>query len=68
MRFADLFAAVDLSIFPLIGLLIFVTVFVAVAIRAFRETTKTMTHTARLPLDDGTVRATISTVDQETAR
>ncbi|MAY75579.1 MAG: hypothetical protein CMJ31_12865 [Phycisphaerae bacterium] len=58
MRLSDLFADGGLTFFPIVGLLIFFGVFVAVGFRVMRKGRTEMNHNARLPLEDGAVAAT----------
>ena len=51
--FAALFDKSPLLLYPLAGLIIFMTIFAAAVIRAFRQPRAEREARARLPLDDG---------------
>lgn len=53
MRLSDVVGGMGLSIFPVVGLLIFLGVFTAVTVRALRLRRSDVTHFAGLPLDGG---------------
>ena len=55
MRLSDLFSAVDMTVYPVLGLLIFLGVFIAVAVRAARSKQSEMDYNAMLPLEDAAV-------------
>lgn len=42
----------DLSVFPKVGLLLFLAVFIAVTVRALRTPRAQVRHLANMPLDD----------------
>lgn len=52
MRFSDVLAALDISLYPIIGLLMFVAAFLLVAIRVARSTRGEMDYNAAIPLGD----------------
>jgi cbb3-type cytochrome oxidase subunit 3 len=58
MKLSDLVSNLGLSIFPIVGLILFLAVFIGVVIRATsRRRAADLDHAARLPLDDGPVLA-----------
>ena len=48
----------SVAFYPILGLLIFVLVFVLVIVNTWRMTKSEVEYAGRLPLDDGTVDAT----------
>ena len=56
MRASDAIQHLGLAIYPLVGLLSFFSVFVAVSWRALRAKKSEMKHHAALPLEDLTER------------
>ncbi len=56
----------DLSVFPKVGLLVFLAVFIAVTVRALRTPRAEVRHWANLPLDD-TTTSTTDTHDEGSA-
>ncbi len=57
MRLTDIVSAFGLTFFPIVGLLIFLAVFVAVSVRAVRTPRGLARAWAALPLEDGDRRA-----------
>ncbi|MEM7629125.1 MAG: hypothetical protein AAF356_06860 [Planctomycetota bacterium] len=53
MRFSDVLAALDIGLYPIIGLVMFVLAFAIVAWRVMRSTRDEMTYNAEIPLTDG---------------
>ena len=53
MHMSDIISHLDLTIFPIVSLFIFLAVFVAVTIRAFKTRKTDINHYASLPLDGG---------------
>jgi hypothetical protein len=53
MRLSDVIGGMGLSVFPIVGLLIFLGVFTAVTVRALRLRRSDVTRFAGLPLDGG---------------
>lgn len=53
MRMSDVISHLGLTVYPIVGLVIFLTVFTAVTVRALRARQGEMDHCASLPLDDG---------------
>jgi cbb3-type cytochrome oxidase subunit 3 len=57
MRLSDIMAGLDLTVFPQVALVIFLTVFAAVIARTLRRSRRAeLTHAAMLPLDDGPIQ------------
>lgn len=52
MRLSDIMSAAGLSIYAEAGLVVFLVAFVAIAIRAFKNSAESAPELARLPLDD----------------
>ncbi|MEM1329774.1 MAG: cbb3-type cytochrome c oxidase subunit 3 [Planctomycetota bacterium] len=52
MRLSDVFGHLDLTIYPKIALVLFVTVFLAVVFRALRSPKRQMAEYSRMALDD----------------
>lgn len=61
MRLSDVMSYLDLTTYPIIGLLCFVAVFLAVAWRALRSSSEAMRHHGSLPLDSDTMTRTAVT-------
>ncbi len=59
MRLSDLISGLDMTVFPIVGLIIFFAVFVAVSIRALRVGKDESSRCAALPLDDRDGAATL---------
>ena len=55
MRMSDLVGAMDLTIFPIIGLVIFVSLFGVLIARALLSDPREGRRAAGIPLDDGEV-------------
>jgi hypothetical protein len=51
--FAQMFRDSPLLLYPLVGLVIFIMIFAAAAIRAWRHPTQVLDARSRMPLDDG---------------
>ena len=58
MRLTDLVSGMDISLFPIIGLIVFGLVFLAVTIRTLRSPRDRAERAAFLPLEDGEDTAT----------
>ena len=54
MRLSDVVSYLDITVYPIVGLLAFCSVFVLVAWRALRTPTAAMERRAALPLDSDT--------------
>lgn len=52
MRLSDIMSAMDLAVFPEIGLVIFIGVFIALALKTFRTPNNQSEEAARIPLSD----------------
>ena len=59
MRLSDLISSLDMTVYPIVGLVIFFAVFTAVSIRALRVGKDESRRCAALPLDDGDGAATL---------
>jgi len=57
MRLSELMSSLELWVYPTVGLLSFVGVFAAVAIKAMRTSPDDAAAQGRLPLEDGTTDA-----------
>lgn len=55
MRLSDVFGHLDLTTYPKIGMIIFMTIFVAVVYRVLRASKQEMSHCSRMAMDDGLV-------------
>ncbi len=53
MRLSDFVSSLGMTVFPIVGLIIFFAVFTAVSIRALRIGKDESSRCAALPLDDG---------------
>lgn len=67
MRMSDIVSHLDLTIFPIVGLVIFVLVFTAVTVRALKTRKADIARFAALPLDGGEPTDTINTREQRHA-
>lgn len=63
MRLSDVVSAMGMTVFPIIGLLMFVSVFVAMAWKVARATRTEMDACAHLPLEGGEPHATGARAD-----
>lgn len=68
MRFGELIASLEMSMFPIIGLLLFVAAFAMVGWRVARSTREEMTHHAALPLGDAAGDSGTDEIDGGTGR
>ncbi|USN99956.1 MAG: cbb3-type cytochrome c oxidase subunit 3 [Phycisphaeraceae bacterium] len=53
MRLSDVISHLDLTVYPIVGLVIFLIVFAAVSVRALRTRKADCARYASLPLDGG---------------
>lgn len=49
---SDVVSSMNMTIFPIVGLVIFLGVFVVVVVRAVRSSSDDAHHAAHIPLDD----------------
>lgn len=54
MRLSELISSLELWVYPTVGLVAFVAVFAAIAVRTLRQPKDTAQAHGRLPLEDGT--------------
>ena len=52
MRMSDIVSSMDMTVFPIIGLVIFLGVFIVVVVRAVLTSPVDAQHAASIPLDD----------------
>lgn len=62
MKLSDVITALDVTVYPIIGLVAFVTVFLVAAWRAFRTSKVALNHYANLPLESGEIEQDRGTV------
>lgn len=53
MHLSDFISSLNMTVYPIVGLIIFLAVFTAVAIRALRISKDESSRCAALPLEDG---------------
>jgi hypothetical protein len=55
MRMSDILSAVDLTVYPIVALVIFTTIFGIVCVRIVRASKAEMREASAIPLDDDAV-------------
>lgn len=52
MRMSDILSAVDLTVYPIVALVIFLTIFAVACVRIVRASKAEMRHASTIPLED----------------